>query len=146
MPFSDTELQLDAPPPYSATDPAASCAPAVTSSQLGRPPQYGSVNAARPYQPYGIAPQWSQSYNATLTPPVATQPLLASRQQPPAVQVQCNSLFYSFLYLFLDDTTSKECSCLFKNVDFYVRIVVHLVLSSSPCVYNTLHFYCHKCK
>ena len=92
MPFSDTELQLDAPPPYSATDPAASCAPAVTSSQLGRPPQYGSVNAARPYQPYGIAPQWSQCYNATLTPPVATQPLLAPRQQPPAVQVQCEYL------------------------------------------------------
>ena len=98
MPLSDTEQQLDSPPPYSATDPAPSGAPTVTSSQLGRPPQYGSVAATRPaYQPYGIAPQRSQSYNAT-TPPVATQPLLASRQQPPAVQVQCEYLITIHLY------------------------------------------------
>ena len=101
MPLSDTEQQLDAPPPYSATDPAPSGGPAVTSSQLGRPPQYGSVAAARPaYQPYGIASQRSQSYNAT-TPPVVTQPLL-SLQQPPAVQVQCiiNITFNWFSILF----------------------------------------------
>ena len=77
--MSLSERQLDAPPPYSVTDPAAN-GPAVT-TELGRPPQYGSVVAARPaYQPYGIAPaQRSQSYNTT-TPPVVTQPLLASRQ------------------------------------------------------------------
>ena len=95
MPLSDTEQQLDDPPPYSATDPAASGAPTVTSSQLGRPPQYGSVAGSRPYQPYGIAPQRSQSYNAT-TPPVVTQPLLSLRQ-PPAVQVQCEYLITLFI-------------------------------------------------